>query len=599
MGNKRLHSPWNTVFLLGFLLTYTGAFSQYNFVLRQNVTPTVDTLFLSHRSGGKHIDSLDKAYYDAYLTLFNVGRGFLPQFRDLQTWGTYRHHFADERPVYRAAYHFTALPYTGFFYSFGSGGEQVLDLRYSQNVGQNFNLSFRYHRTTSDMMRNNFLMRNIETQTNDVSLNLHYHKKRLNSFFSSYYSFDNYRENFGINASWQVVHQFPLEQIPVVNSEASVNVKRMQFNWRNEYAMLEGLNRMSYVLNVGVHNFQRRYRDTVQFGGTLNYWIYDSTNTNDLWEEPHLLVENGLQFSNAHWKIYGGFHLDYFSYFNRGYRFNHLDGILQGESMYKSEKLVWNNNLRFFIFGTPGEYLLRSNVMYQLTDKLCYGASARSERTYPEIFQLYFDGNHINYNNLSTEITPTQRTYLEASLAYGKENKVKLSGAFLGVQNLYIFQTNQWVYDANQAVFAPELAFQLRKGIVAFQGRGQYFLGSKSDFFAPDYFASSRLYIDAALFKAKRLKLATGVEVQYFDGYSPMAYHPELGIFGRPSATQAFPRQNMLLNVFVNLQMDRFRMFVAANRINTLFESTRGSLVEHYPIRPFYIRIGITWDFVN
>jgi hypothetical protein len=44
--------------------------------------------------------------------------------------------------------------------------------------------------------------------------------------------------------------------------------------------------------------------------------------------------------------------------------------------------------------------------------------------------------------------------------------------------------------------------------------------------------------------------------------------------------------------------MDRFRFFVSVNRINTLFE-TRTSMVEGIAFRPFFIRMGLSWDFVN
>ena len=54
----------------------------------------------------------------------------------------------------------------------------------------------------------------------------------------------------------------------------------------------------------------------------------------------------------------------------------------------------------------------------------------------------------------------------------------------------------------------------------------------------------------------------------------------------------------MMLNAFVNLQMDRFRFFVSVNSINTLFEA-RTSMVEGIAFRPFFIRMGLSWDFVN
>jgi hypothetical protein len=171
-----------------FLTSLTGALNaQYHFTQLPQLTPHIDTLLINHRSGGSKIDSLDRAYYNYFPSVFGVGRAVLPSFRYGSQATAHRYFFSDDRTIYRANFHFTALPYTGFFYSFGGGGEQVMDLRYTQNVGQNLNISFRYHRTTSDQGLNSFLMRHLETKTNDLSLNMHFRKNRIQSFLSLYY----------------------------------------------------------------------------------------------------------------------------------------------------------------------------------------------------------------------------------------------------------------------------------------------------------------------------------------------------------------------------------------------------------------------------
>lgn len=589
------------ILTLSFLVLFESGLlrAQYNFVLKNNFSPKIDTLFFDHRSGGKQIDSLDKAYYDLFPTLFNVGRAYLPFFQPMKQWGSYRHFFSDERLVYRAAYHFTALPYTGFFYSFGSGGEQVLDLRYTQNVGKHFNLSFRYHRTMSDPSRTSFLMRNIEAQANDLSLNLHYNKDRLNSFLSVYYGFDNNRENFGLDGTNPNLINFPLEQIPVNNTIASAQVKRVQIELRNELDLSQDTTgNLKFVNSLGFHNFKRSYIDSLTFS-SFNSWIYDSMKTNDIWEEPHLLMDNGLLLKRENFKAFAGFQFDYFTYFNRGIRTNRLDGIVLGSFQVEKEKLFWMNKLRFFIFGTPGEYNLNSTLKLKMSDLWSIGADFLHERIFPEFFQLNYRGNHFEYDYSAANISPTLRTFIEPYIGFGNKQRLQFSTAFLNVNNLYLFTGTGWNFTGNQNVISPIFSWKLRKGALGFNGKAQYFVGNKSDFFAPDYLITSRLFLDGAVFKDKKLKVATGVEVYYFDGYESLTYHPEVGVFGQLLNPQSMPNQNLLLNVFVNLQMDRFRFFLAANRINTLFESQVGAFVDGYPLRPFFIRMGIVWDFVN
>ena len=601
MANKTRHTIQLFLSCTFFVAIFSGNTlrGQYNFVERSAFTPKIDTLFIDHRSGGAKIDSLDKAYYDLFPTLFNTGRGYLPQFLSLANWGNHRHFLADERSVYRADYHYTALPYTGFFYSFGSGGEQVLDLRYTQNIGKNFNLSFRYHRTVADPIQTAFLMRNIETKSNDVSFKLHYNKRRVNSFLSTYYSFDNYRENFGTDASQAQINTFPLEQLPVRNPIAAARVRRLQINLRNEYDLSRDSSQsLLLVSNLGLHNFQRRYKDSVDFG-SFDSWIYDSMNTHDLWEEPHLLAENGFQMNLNKWQVYGGFLFDYFTYFNKEIRASRLDGVIHGAAQLKTSKIHWQQDLRFFVLGTPGEYNLKSKLEFLVNEKWMLGYDVLHERFFPEFFQWHFRGNHIAYDYSSTTISPSIRTYLDGSATYGKKRQLKFSVAYLNVNNLYYFENQGWNFTGKQNVLSPALSWKLKRGPFGWNGKAQYFLGEKELFFSPDYFVSTRLFLDGALFKAKRLKVATGIEAQYLSGHQTLAYLPELGVFGQFSGVATLPQQNLIINAFVNLQMDRFRFFLAANRINTLFEPEAGNFVESYPLRPFFIRAGITWDFVN
>jgi hypothetical protein len=197
---KRISYLVLTTFLVVFfsLSSSKQIFAQFGFVEHALLTPSVDTVYFEDRSGGRGLDSLDRAYYQSFPSIFNHGRGLLPGFKSLERAGDYRYFFIDERPIYKAKHHFTGLPYMGFFYSFGSGGEQVLDVRYTQNVGQHFNLSFRFHRNVSDQSNGAFVVRRSEILTNDLSLRMSYRKNKYQAYFDAFYAFDNYHENFGI-----------------------------------------------------------------------------------------------------------------------------------------------------------------------------------------------------------------------------------------------------------------------------------------------------------------------------------------------------------------------------------------------------------------
>jgi hypothetical protein len=99
-----------------------------------------DTIYFSTRTGGNNLDSLNLAYYNQNPSIFNNGRAYLPEFRDLSQWGNMNFQFGDARQQYMAKYHFAGLPYVGFFYSFGSKLDQVIDLRFAYNFTKKWGL---------------------------------------------------------------------------------------------------------------------------------------------------------------------------------------------------------------------------------------------------------------------------------------------------------------------------------------------------------------------------------------------------------------------------------------------------------------------------
>jgi len=572
--------------------------AQFDFVSRHAFAPEVDSITFDKRSGPEHIDSMDLAYYNLFPTLFNNGRAIMPFFQSMNTFGSYRYFFTDERPIYRANYHFSGLPYTGFFYSFGGGGEQILDLRYTQNVGQSFNISFRYNRSVSDQSSAGFEMRRSEYITNDISMNFHYHKGKFNSFLESYFGFDNYHENFGLDSLGLSQIDFPLVQLPVNNGTAFVRTRRAQVDWRNEFTLLkDSVTSLKYVFKPGFHTFQRRYRDSLLFEN-FDTWQIDSMNTRDSWEEPHILLENGVSLQKRNLQLYGGFVFDYFHFYNFGKRAERLDGYLIGAVKYASNKLKLNGDLRYFVFGTPGELNSKLMTSYQIAPKVNVSSRIGLDRFYPEFFQLFYTSNHLSYNNSQNDLAPTSRFFGELKATYGTKRKMGLSGSYLNVANLYYFSGSNWSFDGNQQIYALGLNWDLKWKKLVFQGNARLFSGEKNLLGTPDYHVYSRLFLDGALFKAQRLKIATGLDFHFFQGYQVFSYQPEIGVFNQATGDLILQQQNLMLNAFVNLQMDRFRFFLSVNRINTLFEN-RKVLIENVPFRPFFIRLGLSWDFVN
>jgi hypothetical protein len=569
--------------------------AQYSFFERNYLEPQSDTILIDERSGTSHIDSLDRAYYNLQPSLFNNGRGYLPEYRSLKDWGTYRHFFADERSFYKADYHFTGLPYMGFFYSFGAGGDQVMDVRYTQNHGQNLNFSFRYHRSSD-----NGLMRRSATNMNELNFKVAYKGKRFRSYLDAYYAFDEYDESGGLIEDENTA-LLPLELIGVERLSASANVKRGYVVSKNYVSIgKDSLSPWSIYFSPSFHFYGRRFTeldvDTLIFP-TANI---SKTETNDYWQEPHLLADAGVHFSRKDIEVTAGYVIDFWQFSNHANRFTGVDNYLVSGLKAVRGKFTLSNTARLFVSGNPFEFYEQANLNYRFSEKTSIGGEILVENYFIEPFQMRYSANHYDWTNVYANSEPTTRFFKQIYIDYKGKQKIRLEARQISIVNQSIFQDSNWVGSGvTQHVFSPRVWSELRLGKFVCQTNAELFLSNQSVIRHPDYRLRSRILFDSPVFKAKRLLMATGFEINYIPRYEVAAYLPELGIYQFNGAGMNYAVNLVQLDYFLNIQIERFRFLISVNGINNLFDTTPRYSVQNYHVRPFFVRLGFSWDFVN
>lgn len=577
------------------LLASFSVNAQYDFYERNYLEPEEDTVYFNLRSGTRHIDSLDRAYYNLNPSMFNNGRGYLPEFRTLKDWGTNRHFFADERATYKAKHHFTALPYVGFFYSFGGGGDQVMDLRYTHNFGQRTNLSFRYHRSAD-----NGQMRGAKVNNNELSLKLSYKGEKIRSYIDAYYAFDDYMESEGISDN-QDLEPFTIDLFQIKRLNANANVKRGYVTWKNYLTIgKDSLSPWNLYFSPSFHTYQRRFEEefvdtTLQPSGN-----YNDLNTRDNWQEPHLLLDAGIMFKKEKFQISAGYVYDYWVYSNHANRIVGNDNYLVSGINWKFGKFTFTNDIRFFITGNPFEFYENANLSFQLTEKSRVGAELLLDNYFIEPFQMRYSANHYDWTNAYSGSSPTNRLFGQLFYEFSGKQKVRVDVRQMVINNQYVFENDNWVASGvTQSVFSPRVTGELRFWKFASQTNAELFLSNKSVISHPDYRIRTRFLFDSPIFKAKRLLLATGVEVNYIPNYRVASYLPELGVYHFNNTGNNYDINMLQLDFFLNLQIERFRFLISANGLNNLWDLTPRFYAEGYPVRPFFVRVGLSWDFVN
>jgi hypothetical protein len=112
----------------------------------------------------------------------------------------------------------------------------------------------------------------------------------------------------------------------------------------------------------------------------------------------------------------------------------------------------------------------------------------------------------------------------------------------------------------------------------------------------PDLLARVALFPTLSLFK-NACVLQPGIDLFYNTAYYASAYMP---------ATRMFYLQDekkignyVYMDVFVNLMVKRFRIFVKYQHMNALWSQNKYYMVPHYPLENATIKFGMSWSFYD
>lgn len=112
----------------------------------------------------------------------------------------------------------------------------------------------------------------------------------------------------------------------------------------------------------------------------------------------------------------------------------------------------------------------------------------------------------------------------------------------------------------------------------------------------PSFVTRNTLYYTDLWFK-KALFIQTGVTFQYFTKYYANDYNPLIGEFY--SQTQKKIGGFPLLDFFINLKIQEFKLFVKAEHFNSSMSGYNFYSAPNYPYRDFTVRFGIIWNFFS
>jgi len=152
-------------------------------------------------------------------------------------------------------------------------------------------------------------------------------------------------------------------------------------------------------------------------------------------------------------------------------------------------------------------------------------------------------------------------------------------------------------YKGSVNLIRAELSEEYRWKTWGIDARLIYTLNSNKDIIrTPDFMARVSIYPTLSLFNNAAV-LQPGIDIFYNTAYYASAYMPALRMFYLQDEKEI--GNYAYIDVFVNLMVQRFRIFAKYEHLNALWSQNRYYMVPHYPSRGATFVFGLSWSFYD
>ncbi len=561
-------------------------------------------------------------------------------------------YFMDPYSFYKAPgeYPFTnsRLPYTNVTY-FTAGGkkdaEENLKFYFSRNAGKKFSVGFNV-----DYLYSLGFYQNQSNSQFNGSLFAGYIGKHYEAKFLYRYYYLKLTENGGIvddryitdpEAMAQGTRQFAGREIPVVfdYSGASVwNRNRMHevfvsqsysLGFDREHQTIHKndttvtteyipVSTINYTLKfqTNKHTFKSRYdlsKNDTSFHYVNTYLTNDLT-TNDstyytsfkntlslsLLEGFNKYAKAGLsafieyEYRNISMMPRDSLHTDMNTY-------NEHEVYIGGQLSKREGTLLHYNVVGALgAFGTAiGQFDVKGTIDLNFglrNDTVSLVARGGVSNLLPAFYMRHYHSNHFRWDNDNME--KEFRTRVEGELSI-KRWRTRLHASMENIKN-YTFLNGSALpeqYTGNIQVLTASLNQDFKLGILHFDNEITWQNATSGVLPLPTFSYYGNLYIDAYL--AKRvLRLQLGADVRYFTAYEAPTYTPAIGQYNLQGGSSKVQIGNYpLITAYINFCVKQTRFFLQAYHLN---QSTGNFFtVPHYPLNPFLLKFGLSWNFFD
>jgi hypothetical protein len=534
----------------------------------------------------------------------------------------------------------TTRPYTEFGYLLGGKGEQMVEVKHTQNKQQQLNFSFEYRFSNSPGN-----VKNQNANMNNMRITAHFQskRKRYESYFTMLFNTTASSENGGLkNAalldSLSLNDPFELDTRLGVSGASFRNpfntsiatgttYNKNTYAWKQTYDF--GQKDSIVKDTIVTHLFYPRLRLQNEIKLQSSQFGFQDANPN----AANYLQYFGVKYDSTatlkfvdNWKIFS----NEFSLISFPEKMN-SNQFLQVGAGYTQMTANFNGAEAWSNYDIYGLGIYKNKTRNQLWDLLATG-------------KLYLNGYHsgdfsaqaslsrvltkagtfvqLSFQNLNR--TPSVNTLgitqfpINALKSITKENATLLDGiignkaaGWNASVSYQLIQNFQYYSNGFQPMVYGSVLNYIRGQVENKMGLSKHWywynqvtmqvVDPNAPLHVPFIVTRQRLAFEGNFYK--NLNLSTGLEVIYHTNYQADAYMPFTGQF---YLQNSFTTQNRpTTNAYLNFMIKRFKGYIRLENLNTLLPTSKALgtsynfTAQNYPSLGMWFRVGIWWNFIN
>ncbi|MFN5443676.1 MAG: putative porin [Crocinitomicaceae bacterium] len=551
----------------------------------------LDTINSSTSIAGKKLDSIDLIFAEKYTT--TPGSFYTHPF------GRYGNDYSSfflilanqHRAIDISVFRYSAIPYLGAYYAFGSKGTQYLNIEYQQSFSKKtyFTLTYNRNVATGAFRFNSF--------ANDFfSIGVLHKGKRWSHLVSAASLKQNRSLNGGV-VSFNEIVNYGLEFANVRKQKTSDSIAQLEIKTETEFrfSKKDSTNRFAFVLNNKLHIDKRVFREQ----DSLTVWypneiLFDSLKTRDLTQLSRLDNQFGIRYKKGGFRATFLMDKGYWLYRTFSYQIkNELDLLANFHFKRNNWSFHSENQLNLIGANSQSSFKLlinRKSDFYEIALRL------NQINNLPNPMQRLYITNTLSYSLSELKLQHNQTAKIEFKTNAKQSIYVSLFGG--NFQNQYFFLKNRWRNDTLRNI--SQLTFQIKgdfsSGIFHIQPNLVMNLVDKVQLI-PKYDFRTRVFLSKGV-KRKSTLFNIGIDLNYKSSYQLMTFDDRISLY-KMDLNNSYIDEYTNLDVFASMQMDEFRMYFKVENIDNYWNSIHYTIAENYPVAPIIMRIGLTWDFFN